>query len=202
MTRILYGKGGIEFDEARYGAGVIESLKNCTSADDFYAQCLATPQDRTIPDQWEAQILARIIRNYTVIVVSRLEMRPIVEAMKMRYAASLDAALAMARRLGKRSLTVIPNGISVVVARQSRPKGPGLGILTAVVLTLAGQVLAQPAVDAGQARKIRVACIGDSITWGGGDDEPGRGMPSRSRRPAGDCGSYRPADIGAAGFLI
>ena len=105
----------VECADGHGGQSFYESLRNCESAEAFYAQCLATPQDKTIPDQWEAQILARIIRNHTVIVVSRPEMKTMVEEMKMRYAATLDEALAMARALGKRSLTVIPNGISVIV---------------------------------------------------------------------------------------
>ena len=105
----------VECADGHGGQSFYESLKNCASADAFYAQCLATPQDKTIPDQWEAQILARIIRNFTVIVVSRPEMKTIVEEMKMRYAATLDEALDMAHALGKKSLTVIPNGISVIV---------------------------------------------------------------------------------------
>ena len=105
----------VECADGHGGQSFYESLRDCESAEAFYAKCLATPQDRTIPDQWEAQILARIIRGFTVIVVSRPEMRTMVEEMKMRYAASLDEALAMARALGQKSLTVIPNGISVIV---------------------------------------------------------------------------------------
>ena len=112
--------GGVIIDcvacaDGHGGESFYRSLRDCASADAFYAQCLATPQDKTIPDQWEAQILARIIRSFTVIVVSRPEMKTMVEEMKMRYAASLDEALSMARALGKKSLTVIPNGISVIV---------------------------------------------------------------------------------------
>ena len=114
--------GGVIIDcvdcaDGHGGQSFYESLRDCESAEAFYAKCLATPQDKTIPDQWEAQILARIIRNFTVIVVTRPEMRPIVEDMKMRYAATLDEALTMAEAAdGKKSLTVIPNGISVIVA--------------------------------------------------------------------------------------
>ena len=107
----------VECADGHGGQSFYESLRDCESADAFYAKCLATPQDRTIPDQWEAQILARIIRNFTVIVVSRPEMRTMVEEMKMRYAASLEEALQDAFALGKRTLTVIPNGISVIVAK-------------------------------------------------------------------------------------
>jgi len=77
--------------------------------------CPESPQDQTLPDQWEAQILARILRNHTVIVVTRPEMKSIVEAMKMRYAENLETALAIAHALGKHTQTVIPNGISVIV---------------------------------------------------------------------------------------
>ena len=107
----------VECADGHGGQSFYESLRDCESADAFYAQCLKTPQGRTIPDQWEAQILARIIRNFTVIVVSRPEMRTMVEEMKMRYAATLDEALALARAMGKKTLTVIPNGISVIVAK-------------------------------------------------------------------------------------
>ena len=106
----------VECADGHGGQSFYESLRDCESAEAFYAQCLATPQDKTIPDQWEAQILARIIRKHTVIVVSRPEMRTMIEEMKMRYAPTLDAALEMAFSTGKRSVTAIPNGISVIVS--------------------------------------------------------------------------------------
>ena len=36
--------------------------------------------------------------------------------MKMKYAPTLEDALALAKSLGKESLTYIPNGISVIVS--------------------------------------------------------------------------------------
>ena len=39
-----------------------------------------------------------------------------IEDMKMKHANTLDEALEMARAMGKESITVIPNGISVIVA--------------------------------------------------------------------------------------
>lgn len=110
----------VECADGHGGQSFYESLRDCASAEAFYAKCLATPQDRTIPDQWEAQILARILRNFTVVVVTRPEMRQTVEDMKMRFAATLDEALDFARSLGKSSLTVIPNGISVIVTPACR----------------------------------------------------------------------------------
>ena len=97
------------------GEGFYRSLRDCESPAALYAEQMATPQDRTVPDQWESQILARILMHHTVIFVTRPELKGMVEEMKMRYAASLDDALAMARAMGKRSLCFIPNGISVIV---------------------------------------------------------------------------------------
>ncbi len=97
------------------GEGFYNSLKDCESADALYAEFMATPQEKTIPDQWESQILARILRRNTVIFVTRPEIRGMIEDMKMTYAATIGEALELAHAMGKRSLTVIPNGISVIV---------------------------------------------------------------------------------------
>ena len=97
------------------GEGFYRSLRDCESPASLYAEQMATPQDRTVPDQWESQILARILMHHTVIFVTRPELKNMVEEMKMRYAATLDEALDTARAMGKRSVTYIPNGISVIV---------------------------------------------------------------------------------------
>lgn len=97
------------------GESFYRSLRDCESPRALYDEFMATPQDETIPDQWESQILARILIKHRVVFVSRPEMKPIVEDMKMTYAASLPEALDLARGWGKKSVTVIPNGISVIV---------------------------------------------------------------------------------------
>lgn len=97
------------------GQSFYESLRDCESAEALYAQFMATPQEKTIADQWESQILARMLKKHTIILVTRPELKTMVGEMKMRYASSLDEALDMARAMGKQSLTVIPNGISVIV---------------------------------------------------------------------------------------
>ena len=100
------------------GQAFYESLRDCESAQALYAQFMATPQEETIADQWESQILARILKKHTVIMVTRPALKTMVEEMKMRYAPSLQEALAMARAMGKESVTVIPNGISVIVREE------------------------------------------------------------------------------------
>ncbi len=97
------------------GEGFYRALRDCESPAALYAEQMATPQDRTVADQWESQILARILMRFEVIVVSRPEMKDMIEEMKMRYASSLDEAIAAARAMGKESITYIPNGVSVIV---------------------------------------------------------------------------------------
>ena len=99
------------------GEGFYQSLKNCESPAAHFAQCAATPQNETIPDQWESQILARILMKHRVIFVSRPEMETTLREMKLDYAPDLSAAMAMAKadKGENAKITLIPNGISVMV---------------------------------------------------------------------------------------
>ena len=99
------------------GQGFYTSLRDCESPEAHFAQCAATPQNETIPDQWESQILARILMKHRVIYVSRPEMEQTLREMKLEYAPTLEAALTMAKadKGENASITVIPNGISVIV---------------------------------------------------------------------------------------
>lgn len=98
------------------GDGFRRSLKECQSPEALYAEYCAVPADRTVPDQWQSQILARILMKHHVIVVTRPEMAETVREMKMEYAPSLASAMERARKLKKNAdVTVIPNGISVIV---------------------------------------------------------------------------------------
>lgn len=97
------------------GEGFYRTLADCSSPAELYGQLMARPWDRTLPDQWESQILARILIKHRVIVVTRPQMRKTVEDMKMSYAPNLEAALDMAGYDESKKLTVIPNGVSVIV---------------------------------------------------------------------------------------
>ena len=99
------------------GEGFYRSLRDCLTPGDHFAQCAATPQNETIPDQWESQILARILMKHHVIFVSRPEMQLTLREMKLDYAPTLEAAMEKARLLKGEdaSVTLIPNGISVIV---------------------------------------------------------------------------------------
>lgn len=106
-----------ELADGTGGEGFYRSLRDCESPRAHFEQCVATPQAETIPDQWESQILARILMKHRVILVSRPEMERTIREMKLDFAPSLEQAVAMARaEKGENArITVIPNGISVIV---------------------------------------------------------------------------------------
>ena len=106
-----------ELADGTGGEGFYRSLRDCESPRAHFEQCVATPQAETIPDQWESQILARILMKHRVIFVSRPEMESTIREMKLDFAPNIEQALAMARaEKGENArITVIPNGISVMV---------------------------------------------------------------------------------------
>lgn len=71
----------------------------------------------TIPDQWTAQILARILIHHHVIMVSDLVEPRLVTDMHMELAKSLEEAMTMAyEREGQQAkVAVIPDGLGVIV---------------------------------------------------------------------------------------
>lgn len=82
-----------------------------------YQKFLQTPQEKTKPDQWCAQIFARITRKYKTIFVADPKHKDIIEGLKVTYSPDLKTAYQMARKIKgeNASLTCIPNGISVVI---------------------------------------------------------------------------------------
>ena len=99
------------------GESFYQALKTCASPQALTEEILATPQDKTRPDQWEYQILARVLCRHRVIYITDPAQRQMVEDMKMEWAPDVDTALARARAAkGEEAhLVVIPNGISVMV---------------------------------------------------------------------------------------
>lgn len=108
VTSCSDGSGGESFYHA---------LKDCASPQALTQEILATPQAETKPDQWEYQILARIMCKHRVIFVTDPAQRKTIEEMKLEWAPDIDTALARARQAKgpDAHLVVIPNGISVMV---------------------------------------------------------------------------------------
>ena len=77
----------------------------------------AIPPKESIPEQWCAQIYARLLLQHPIIIVTQHMDPRELEAMGFLAAASFDQALEMAFRLKgpDASVTVIPDGVSVIV---------------------------------------------------------------------------------------
>lgn len=94
------------------GRQFYQDMCECESPAALYQTLAGRPRNRTVPDQWQTQILCRILREHRVILVTRGELRAQIEAMKLEYAPDLDTALRMA---GGGELTVVPDGVAVCI---------------------------------------------------------------------------------------
>ena len=99
------------------GDSFYKALSECAGPTELLDEIRRVPMDETVPDQWQYQILARILEKHHVYFVARKEMEEAVNAMKMEYAPSLEEAYARARALKGASagVAVIPNGVSLII---------------------------------------------------------------------------------------
>ena len=99
------------------GEGFYKALRDCESPAALMEEILRVPQDETKPDQWEYQIQARILMKHKVIYVMCEEYRAMAREMGFLTAADVNEALAMAlEEKGRQAhITVIPDGVSVMV---------------------------------------------------------------------------------------
>ncbi len=108
---------------------MLASSDDGTGGDHFYHQLADEPdisktmeqflsrgRNETLPDQWQTQILLRILKKATIIYLSNMP-DEMVEAMHMIPAHSMDEAMTKAKALvGKdATVTAIPDGIAVMV---------------------------------------------------------------------------------------
>jgi nickel-dependent lactate racemase len=115
------------------GGGVIIMLASSddgTGGDHFYHQLADEPdinktmeqflnrgRNETLPDQWQSQILLRILMRARVIYLSNMP-DDMVEAMHMTPAHSIDEAMQKAKKIlgnSEATVTAIPDGVAVVV---------------------------------------------------------------------------------------
>ena len=102
------GHGGINF---------YNTFKNSENVKELMDGFLSTPPLETVVDQWQSQILARVMLKATVIFVSSCP-DEIIKDMKMIPAGTVEEAIEKAENiLGKKDcgITVIPDGVSVIV---------------------------------------------------------------------------------------
>ena len=85
--------------------------------DALMADILGRGRGETLPDQWQAQIMIRILQRARVIYISDAE-DVLVEQLHMTPAHSIEEALTLAQRmLGREEVTItaIPDGVGVIV---------------------------------------------------------------------------------------
>ena len=99
------------------GKGFYNNLADCKSPQDFLARVAHVDRRHTVPDQWESQVLARILSKHHVIMVSDLIKPEIVANMHMEHAKTPDEGLRRAFELqgSDAKVAVIPDGLAVIV---------------------------------------------------------------------------------------
>lgn len=115
-------KGGVIIilaacNDGHGGEAFYEWFANAKSAQEVMDKIMAIEPQDTLADQWEAQVLARVLINYTVIIVTDQCTHEMIETMQMKAANTLEEALAIAGSIvGDASrITIIPDGVSVIV---------------------------------------------------------------------------------------
>ena len=98
------------------GETLYDTFRNQSSDAALEAQFMATPPEKTLADQWQAQVLVRILLKHKVIYISEAS-DEMVRDFHMIPAHSIEEAMTIAEDiLGyKGTVTAIPDGISVVV---------------------------------------------------------------------------------------
>jgi lactate racemase len=99
------------------GIGFYNNLAQSKSPKDFLDRVAKVDRNHTVPDQWESQVLARILDHHHVIMVSNLVKPDLVTNMHMEHANTFDEALRRAyEREGRDAkVAVIPDGLAVIV---------------------------------------------------------------------------------------
>lgn len=102
------GKGGEQF---------YRDMKECETPSQLYEEFMFRSQSETVSDQWQSQILCRILAKHRVIMVTRPELESTVREMKMDYATTIQAAMDAAKKQkGENArVCIIPDGVSVIV---------------------------------------------------------------------------------------
>ena len=99
------------------GQGFYNNISQVKTPKELLDRLSRVGRNQTVADQWESQVLARILNRHHVIMVSDLIKPEIVTAMHMEHASSFDEALQRAYELQGRNakIAVIPDGLAVIV---------------------------------------------------------------------------------------
>jgi nickel-dependent lactate racemase len=99
------------------GKSFYDNMASAKSPREVLERVAKIGRNETAPDQWEFQILARVLDKYKVILVTDLCDPEMIKAMHMEHAYTFEEALLKAYELKGRDakVTVIPDGVSVIV---------------------------------------------------------------------------------------
>jgi nickel-dependent lactate racemase len=102
------GLGGVNFGQ----------MMQSGSPKELQERILATPMEETIPEQWCVQCFSGSLLKYKIILVSMLD-KELVEKMGFLYAENVNSALNLAYKIkgNKAKVTVIPDGVSVIIKK-------------------------------------------------------------------------------------
>ncbi len=100
------------------GEAFFRWLKEAKSPQALSDAIARIPAEETLVDQWEAQILARVLMKARVVFVTGEENRTLIEDMHMTWAPDLPSAMDIAEGIVglDASVVAIPDGVGVVVS--------------------------------------------------------------------------------------
>ena len=100
------------------GQSFYDTFNSNKTLQELYDEFMSRDAANTIADQWESQILTRILLHHKVIYISDAD-DELIKTFRMIPAHSLDEALKKAREIAgeQASITAIPDGVSVMVVK-------------------------------------------------------------------------------------
>lgn len=91
------------------------AVKECTSPTALLEEIRRVPAEETVPDQWQYQILCRILEKHRVFFVTDPALAQVITDMKMTYCATLEQALAQASANHPNAhAIIIPDGVGAM----------------------------------------------------------------------------------------
>jgi nickel-dependent lactate racemase len=99
------------------GQSFYDNMAQAKTPRELLDRIAKVPRNETVPDQWEFQILARMLDKFTVIMVTDMCDPQMIKDMHMEHAVSFEEALKRAYEIkgNDAKVVVIPDGVSVIV---------------------------------------------------------------------------------------
>lgn len=122
--------------ECRDGNGgerFVGEFRNSSGPEDVLARIGARKRDETLPDQWESQVLARVLSRHAVVLVTEEKNFADARTLGLIPAATLEEAMARAEaRMGVAApVLVLPDGVAVIVEPAGTTERPTEGTFVA-----------------------------------------------------------------------